>query len=60
MQETDIIVTVNVPYRGTDFVEDVIDPMAKPLNNLLQRGVQNMQAIISSFEVKDWSLFGEA
>ena len=58
-QESDVLICVNVPhvpghYNGTD-----IDLPAQKVGKLLEEGGIIRQKVFETFEVKDWSLFGE-
>ena len=57
-QETDIVVTVNMPYmRGAYEAEDVDFAQGK-LGSLGQAGEALMERVRATFEVRDWELFG--
>ena len=57
--ETDLVITVNVPYRGREFKGLVLEIRASDMDKKLSRGLEILEAIGSSLEIRDWGLFGE-
>lgn len=57
-QETDVVISVNVPHMPGEYKEEEIDLPGQKVGRLLEEGGVIRQRVLESFEVKDWSLFG--
>ena len=63
MQDTDILISVNLPYRGKQFTADVVDLEvfvgSDAVNDSLELGLDILDTIRRSFQIRDWGLFGD-
>lgn len=63
MQNTDVLVAVNIPYRGKQFTSGVVDLSPNLASGMVddnfELGWDILKAIEQSFEIQDWGLFGE-
>ena len=63
MQDTDVLISVNLPYRGKQFTADVVDLEISigsgVVNDSLELGLDMLDTIRRSFQIRDWGLFGD-
>lgn len=57
-QETDILVTVNVPHVKGQFEEGSVDLEHGKMGPLLEQAAKWRQRVLETLEVKEWGLFG--
>lgn len=57
--QSDVLVSVNVPHVPGEYDETRIDLPAQKVGGLLEAAGTIRQKVLESFEVKDWSVFGE-
>ncbi|KAI9738194.1 MAG: hypothetical protein M1834_008692 [Cirrosporium novae-zelandiae] len=58
-QETDVLVTVNLPYMPGEFEEGDVDVEGGRIGGrILEDGKAIMEVVVRSLEVRDWGLFG--
>lgn len=57
-QETDVLITVNVPHVKGQFEEGSVDLEHGSSGPLLERAMEWRERVVASFEVKEWGLFG--
>ncbi|KAK4203587.1 hypothetical protein QBC40DRAFT_346190 [Triangularia verruculosa] len=58
-EQTDILVTINVPHIKGEYDEEEIDLAMGKQGELIGDAVEYASRIWESFDVKDWGLFGE-
>lgn len=56
-QNTDIIITVNVPHGADQYDLENFEPDHAELDPLMRAAFQYRQKIFDTFEIKDWDLF---
>lgn len=56
-QQTDLVVSVNVPHVGGDYNKDDVDPSAGKQGPMLDAATSFRDRILQTFEIKDWDLF---
>ncbi|KAF2459475.1 hypothetical protein BDY21DRAFT_300199 [Lineolata rhizophorae] len=56
-QQTDLVITVNVPHTPGEYNKEEVDPSAGKNGPLLNAGLAARQKILETFEIKDLSLF---
>jgi len=56
---SDVLVSVNVPHVPGEYDEANIDFPTQKVGGLLEEAGTIRQKVLESFEVKDWSIFGE-
>lgn len=63
IQDTDILIAINIPYRGKQFTGDVVDLSQNLASGMaddnFEIGSDILRAIEQSFEIQDWGVFGE-
>lgn len=57
--ESDVIICVNVPHMPGEYNAAEMDLPSQKVGKLLEEGSVIRGKILESFEVKDWSVFGE-
>lgn len=57
-QETDILVTINVPHVVGQFEKDSVDLEHGKMGPLLEQAAKWRERVLETFEVKEWGLFG--
>lgn len=58
-EQTDILVTINVPHIKGEYDEEEIDLAMGKQGELIGDAVEYAARIWESFDVKDWGLFNE-
>ena len=58
-QESDVLICVNVPHVPGHYNNADIDLPAQKVGELLDKGGVIRQKVLETFEVKDWSVFGD-
>ncbi|KXX82400.1 putative ran guanine nucleotide release factor [Madurella mycetomatis] len=56
-ENTDVLITVNVPHIKGEYDEDEVDLALGKQGELIGDAVEHVARIWATFEVKDWSLF---
>lgn len=56
-QETDLVITVNVPHAVGEYDPREIDMSAGKHGSLLDAAIQYRDRILQTFEIRDWGLF---
>ncbi|KEQ80129.1 ran-interacting Mog1 protein [Aureobasidium pullulans EXF-150] len=56
-QQTDLVISVNVPHVGGDYNKDDVDPSAGKQGPMLDAATSFRDRILQTFEIKDWDLF---
>lgn len=59
-QNTDILITINVPHIKGEYDEDEVDLQLGKQGKLIGDAVEYSARIWSTFKIKDWRLFGES
>jgi hypothetical protein len=57
--QSDVLVSVNVPHVPGEYDEASLDLPAQKVGGLLEAAGAIRQKVLESFEVRDWSVFGE-
>ena len=57
--QSDVVVSVNVPHVPGEYDKAKIDLPAQKVGGLLEVAGVIRQKVLESFDVKDWSVFGE-
>ncbi|KAL2129484.1 hypothetical protein VTI74DRAFT_7693 [Chaetomium olivicolor] len=58
-EKTDILITINVPHIKGEYDEEEVDLALGKQGELIGDAVEYAARIWSTFDVKDWGLFGE-
>ncbi|KAK4994355.1 hypothetical protein LTR66_005600 [Elasticomyces elasticus] len=58
-KKTDLVITINVPHAPGEYAPEDVDLATGKLGRLLEAAVQYRDRLLQTFEVKDWSLFGQ-
>lgn len=58
-QQTDIVVTINVPHVPGEYRKEDVDLENGRRGPLMEDAMNVRQKILETFEVKDWGLFGD-
>jgi hypothetical protein len=58
-QGTDILIAINVPHIPGDYTKEDVNLDEHKSGPLLEAGLAMRKRILETFEVKDWSLFGD-
>lgn len=56
-QNTDIVITINVPHVANEYDKATVDPARAMYGPLLETAIEYRRKILESFEIKDWDLF---
>ncbi|THY25812.1 ran-interacting Mog1 protein [Aureobasidium pullulans] len=56
-QQTDLVISVNVPHVGGDYNKDEVNPSAGKQGPMLDAATSFRDRILQTFEIKDWDLF---
>ena len=56
-QNTDILITINVPHVAGQYNPAEVDPGSGKHGRLLETAIQSRQKTMETFEIKDWDLF---
>jgi len=56
-QNTDIVITINVPHVANEYDKAAVDPAKAIYGTLLNAAIEYRRKILESFEIKDWDLF---
>lgn len=56
-QETDLVISINVPHAPGEYDRDEVDPAAGKNGKLLDAAMRHRDRILQTFEIKDWGLF---
>lgn len=58
-QETDMLITINVPHIAGQFEAGSVDLEHGKMGALLEQAGKWRERVLETFEVKEWGLFGE-
>lgn len=58
-QETDMLITINVPHIAGQFEAGSVDLEHGKMGPLLEEAGKWRERVLETFEVKEWGLFGE-
>jgi hypothetical protein len=58
-EDTDILITINVPHIKGEYDADEVDLELGKQGKLIGDAVEIAARIWETFEIKDWGLFGE-
>ena len=56
-QNTDIIISINVPHLAGQYNPAEVDPEKGKHGPLLEHAIQYRVKVMETFEVRDWELF---
>ncbi|GAB7356344.1 hypothetical protein MBLNU459_g7134t1 [Dothideomycetes sp. NU459] len=56
-QETDVVISINVPHASGEYDKNEIDPATGKNGKLLEAAMQYRDRILQTFEIRDWDLF---
>lgn len=58
-EQTDILITINVPHIRGEYDEDEVDLELGKQGQLIGDAVEYAAKIWATFDVRDWGLFGQ-